>query len=297
MSFSNNLQNILEHYNLTAANAAYRCGITTEEFAGYLNGHYEADPRVLETMSNKFNVSVKELCGDDLEFTSFGNDFRRLREKSGLSRDEVSEVTGISMSVISTLERGITRSITKGTYAKLKDLFGNDIEVIAKRYGMKPMDKSEKVIVPPASEEQAQTGKAMWAQIAAGMTKKKMTQANLAKQLDVSTTTLGRIRRDGYIPTDAFKGKIAEVLGVDLSGQPDAQPVVKVAQPVVKVAEKPKREFQKDWVDLLGYIDSDSEFRKATVALFKYVFDGGELAAIEDAPQANMIMKMIGGKR
>lgn len=290
MSFSNNLQNILEHNNLTAANAAAMCGITTDEFAGYLNGHYEADPRVLETMSNKFNVSVRELCGDDLEFTSFGRDFRRLREKSGLSRDEVSEVTGISMSVISTLERGITRSITKGTYAKLKDLFGNDIEVIAKRYGMKPMDKSEKVIVPPASEEQAQTGKAMWAQIAAGMTKKKMTQAKLAKQLDVSTTTLGRIRRDGYIPTDAFKGKIAEVLGVDLSSQ-------KVAQPVVKVAEKPKREFQKDWVDLLGYIDSDSEFRKATVALFKYVFDGGELATIDDAPQANMIMKMIGGKR
>ena len=290
MSFSNNLQNILEHNNLTAANAAAMCGITTDEFAGYLNGHYEADPRVLETMSNKFNVSVRELCGDDLEFTSFGRDFRRLREKSGLSRDEVSEVTGISMSVICTLERGITRSITKGTYAKLKDLFGNDIEVIAKRYGMKPMDKSEKVIVPPASEEQAQTGKAMWAQIAAGMTKKKMTQAKLAKQLDVSTTTLGRIRRDGYIPTDAFKGKIAEVLGVDLSSQ-------KVAQPVVKVAEKPKREFQKDWVDLLGYIDSDSEFRKATVALFKYVFDGGELATIDDAPQANMIMKMIGGKR
>ena len=289
MSFSNNLQNILEHNNLTAANAAAMCGITTDEFAGYLNGHYEADPRVLETMSNKFNVSVRELCGDDLEFTSFGRDFRRLREKSGLSREEVCEVTGISMSVISTLERGITRSITKGTYAKLKDLFGNDIEVIAKRYGMKPMDKSEKVIVPPASEEQAQTGKAMWAQIAAGMAKKKMTQANLAKRLDVSTTTLGRIRRDGYIPTDAFKGKIAEVLGVDLS--------VKVAQPVVKVAEKPKREFQKDWVDLLGYIDSDSEFRKATVALFKYVFDGGELATIDDAPQANMIMKMIGGKR
>ena len=59
MSFSNNLQNILEHNNLTAANAAAMCGITTDEFAGYLNGHYEADPRVLETMSNKFNVSVK----------------------------------------------------------------------------------------------------------------------------------------------------------------------------------------------------------------------------------------------
>lgn len=45
---------------------------------------------------------------------------------------------------------------------------------------------------------------------------KRLQQAELAKRIDISTSTLGRIERGDKIPTDELLSKIAKQLNIDV---------------------------------------------------------------------------------
>lgn len=317
MSFSKNLATALNERKMTVDYASGRTGITSKDLNMFLNGIVEPDPSEIQKIADVLNVTVKDLGGDDdLTFTSFGAELKAMRERQGLTVSEASKLLGVSHQLVLDIERDVTSSPQKKTMSKYADLFGDEFMAIKRKYfpqGIKKhVNSGEIMTAKPDSPMEAAKAEAIKNAINMTMEKKKITNFAFCKRIGISHKTLEKIRIHGYLPTQKLYERIVEVLGYEPTAvripckEAPAKPVAKkVEKPVAKTAENPVVEviqppkkattatgFRREWADLLRYIDSDAEYRKATEALFKLVFDDTDVRQIDGCPQANMVLKM-----
>ena len=294
MSFASNLTAVMNHRNVNADQAAALCGISKSEFDAYLNCGCVPDPPTLRVMAERFGVRVVDLAGDDdLQFRSFGEDLRELRKKNGLTCSDVAKLIDVNPSVITKIESGLTKTPTSGTINKLKDLFGEDVNMIVKKYDLVSKNKkgsTTQLIIKPKTDADVQAGKMIGANISKAAKHLGMTYRDLAKASGLSMSTMNRIRAEGYQPTDETLDKIATALKVDASTLKVAEPPkMEAVKPEPVVAKSPKMAV----TEMLDYIDDDAEYRAAAREILHHIIDGTELHPI-GMPQADLIIKMIG---
>lgn len=284
--FATNLQRAIDFKGTTSGVVAARCGIPQHEFDLYVNGIVEPDAQRLEAISNNLGMSVKELAGDDeLTFTSFGSELRKLREEAGLTLSELQELTGVYAATISKYELGKTKTPTKESIDKIADVLGDGFMKIVERYipeAMTSMRKKNPTVLTPAkTDEERKSALAYGAGVRASREELGMSRETLSEKLGVSKSTIYRIEHEGYVPTDEFRQKLEAIISVT---------------PIEAEEPKPKAEFgfKKEWFALLDYLD-DADFRKATTALLNNLIDGTDIPDV-GSPEANLILRMIKGK-
>lgn len=291
--FSKNINTALEHANLTATECAHKLRILPSEFDVYAKGICFPDAATLGKIADVLHVKVKDLAGDEpLEYTSFGQELRAMREGLGLKRTEVAELTGVPYKSICNYESGLSKRLTKANVEKFTETFGGDFVTILKKYNMV---SNSNIACPATREAVIHPAKADETELARNFAEHvKLQRGNLtcrvyADHLGVSHSTLKRMESGEYVPTPKFAEKVGFVAEA---------PTVVVEEKLTMIAEqKPtatvERKFEKAWFNYLSFIDDNLEYRKAVKALVAYVFDGADLAEIPDAKEANLIFRMI----
>lgn len=288
--FSKNINTALEHANLTATECAHKLRILPSEFDVYAKGICFPDAATLGKIADVLHVKVKDLAGDEpLEYTSFGQELRAMREGLGLKRTEVAELTGVPYKSVCNYESGLSKRLTKANVEKFTETFGGDFVTILKKYNMV---SNSNIACPATRESLIHPAKADETELARNFAdyvkfhRGNLTRRVYADHLGVSHSTLKRMESGEYVPTPKFAEKVGFVA--------EAPTVVVEEKPTATVAEPTKeRKFEKAWFNLLSFIDDNLEYRRAVRALVAYVFDGVDLPEIPDAKEANLIFRMI----
>ena len=310
MGFSKNIVTAIENRKFAPEIFAGLCGITQNEMDTYIKADICPDPPTLRKMADVLKLKVSDIAGDDdLTFTSFGKELGELRKKGGMSRNELGTLIDKSNNSIAKYELNLCKT-PKDVNEKLTDLFGDDYVMLMKKYKVdeKPQAKAKtkpkrlvSFVNHPKTPEDRAYGKEIGAAIHEARKDLGVTIQYAASLLDVSPTTFVRLE-NGYIPTGSLVGTIKSVLGVDISKikRPEAivtskPEAVAPSKPEVVAPSKPEMvaPFKPVWIDYLDMIEDDSEYRKASTALLNHVFNGVVIPTLDDAPQANIILKMI----
>lgn len=298
--FANNMTKAMAHANLTASETAAKARIPSHEFEVYASGVCIPDAATLGKIADVLHVKVKDLAGDEpLEYTSFGQELRAMREGLGLKRTEVAELTGVPYKSICNYEMGLSKRLTKANVQKFAETFGGEFMTILKKYNVTcnsniACPKTREAVIHPAKADETELARnfAEYVKFQRG----NLTCRVYADHLGVSHSTLKRMESGDYVPTPKFAEKVGFVA--------EAPTVVVEEKPVVIAEKKPtviveahhheeKRSFEAAWFKYLSFIDDDHEYRKAVKALAAYVFDGVDLPEIPDAKEANLIFRMI----
>lgn len=289
--FSKNINTALGHANLTATECAHKLRILPSEFDVYARGICFPDAATLGKIADVLHVKVKDLAGDEpLEYTSFGQELRAMREGLGLKRTEVAELTGVPYKSVCNYEMDLSKRLTKANVQKFAETFGEEFMTILKKYNV---TCNSNIACPATRESLIHPAKADETELARNFAdyvkfhRGNLTRRVYADRIGVSSSTLNRMESGEYVPTPKFAEKVGFVA--------DVKPVVIAEEkPTATVAEPTKeRKFEKAWFNLLSFIDDNLEYRRAVRALVAYVFDGVDLPEIPDAKEANLIFRMI----
>lgn len=267
--FGANLNKALAHKGISPETCAARCRIPQHEFDLYTKGVCFPDAATLGKIADALGVRVKDLAGDmPLEYTTFGEELRALREAAGINRAEMSELTGIPYKSLCNYERGASKKVSEANFEKLKETLGGDFVTLVKKYevnGKAKRTHSVKTIRPAKTAEELTEAKRLAEKTAADRKAANLSREAYAEKIGVSATTVFRMESGEYCPVD-FK------------------PCDTVSQ------QKPK--LKADFFKLLDFIDDDKEYREAVKELIRWGFEGGELRPV-NRPQADLIFKMI----
>lgn len=268
--FGANLNKALDHKGISPETCAARCRIPQHEFDLYTKGICFPDAATLGKIADALGIRVKDLAGDmPLEYTTFGEELRALREAAGINRAEMSELTGIPYKSLCNYEGGASKRVSEANFNKLKEVLGEDFMTIAKKYeipsGKAKRTHSVKTIRPAKTAEEITEAKRLAEKTAADRKAANLSREAYAEKIGVSATTVFRMESGEYCPVD-FK------------------PCDTVSQ------QKPR--LKRENFDLLNFIDDDGEYREAVKELVRWGFDGGELKPV-NRPQADLIFKMI----
>lgn len=268
--FGSNLSKALAHKGISPETCAARCRIPQHEFDLYVKGICIPDAATLGKIADALSVRVKDLAGDmPLEYTTFGEELRALREAAGINRAEMSELTGIPYKSLCNYERGASKKVSEVNFNKLKEVLGDDFMTLVKKYEVPSKAKrthSAKTIRPAKTAEELTEAKRLAEKTAADRKAANLSREAYAEKIGVSATTVFRMESGEYCPVD-FK-------------------------PCDTVSQSQKPKLKRENFDLLDFIDDDKEYREAVKELIRWGFDGGELKPVNH-PQADLIFKMI----
>lgn len=284
--FGSNLSKALAHKGISPETCAARCRIPQHEFDLYVKGICIPDAATLGKIADALSVRVKDLAGDlPLEYTTFGEELRALREAAGINRMEMAELTGIPYKSLVNYESGNSKTVNRANFEKLHEALGEDFMNIVYKYNVS--DKANKprtaIIHPAKGDSEIAEAKRIGSVIKADRKSKGLTGTEYAKYLDVSRTTLLRIESGDYVLTPELEERLSAKVNLD------AEPVAITEEPVSH-NEKPK--LKRENFDLLNFIDDDGEYREAVKELIRWSFEGGELKPVNH-PQADLLFKMI----
>ena len=306
-NFTKNLQTAMNRKNYSRHDMAGLMGIRKEEFDLYADGIVTPDPATITKIADKLNVTVGDLGGDKLlTFSTMGEELRRLREANGFKINEAAMLVGIAPSVLSNIERGITKTLARQTREKFFKAYGDDYKKIERKY-FDPSAAEDiisrrhnPVVIKPICDTDREEGKRIKEIIDSRLAKIGMTLDEFASKADISKTTLSRIRLYGYRPTPELAERISKILDCEIKGT--VKPPTPAAPTVTVVTETPKATKEvKPTIDLisdfglLDFIEDDAEYRAAVKELVKYL-SGGEVTKT-GKPQADLVLKMVQSRK
>lgn len=319
MGISRNLAKAMELRDMTQDALEARCGMGTGGLSPYLKADCDPDPATLRSLAEALKVDVSDFYNENgIEFTSFGTEFKTLRESLGLSRNELAQLLEVRSNRIAKWELDMSKPNSE-LKEKLVDLLGSGYTKIVNKYVTPKVSKpkvattqtkkgtsgSTTLMSPPRTSEEEAKGKAIGKAVKAARKEMGLTSAYVASNLEISTSSLQRLEA-GYIPKGKLCDRLKRTLGVDVDkviverqkrepfGVSTTTPIGHKPEPVTITVKT--EHFKPEWVELLGYIEDDHQFRLAATQLFKLVFEGKELKPLADAPEANMVIKMIAKK-
>lgn len=308
-NFAQNLAIAMNRKGYTPQDMASSIDAPLDHVQGYLAGNFEPDPPTIRKMAEVLNLNVGDLGGDEiLTFDGFGAELRRMRHKAGLSGNELAHLLNMAPSVLLKIEKGTTKTASKETLDKLRDLFGDEFKSLERKYRKELVAENRRqqvVLIKPQNDDDRAAGAEVAGQINKALKATHLTVEQLATKADISLSTLNRIRLQGYRPTPELAERLSNVLGTEITvpvvTAPKAE-VASVTKPTAPiVALKPVsaestdtnlRNILNKGVDLLSYIESDAEYRAAASALMVYALDGTE-PDLSGYPQASLVFKMV----
>lgn len=268
--FGENLRTVMKIRDIDLPTLLARTRIPESVGTIYYNGDAIPDPPELQKIANVLGLQVPDLTGGvgSLKILPLNKELRNLREQADLSRDEMANMTTISVNTILKTEMREDKLMTKKIYFAYRDVFGEQFDRIDRIYNLK------------------------------GMIEVKRTPANVA----AAKYSIKNPFSQSPKPAAEDHGKTKPA--AENTAAKKAEPVFtkvenmeKIEVPAAGDAENavPGRQRQEVWVELLKAIDDDKEFRTAATAVIEYVISGKPLPVMKDSPQANLIFSFIKG--
>ena len=319
--FTKNIANAMEFKNIDVETLAARINISKDEMNCYVTGVCEPDPTTTEKIAKELNVTPRELF---VEFnpTSFGAELAELRQKSDFTQAEFAEMLGVSSSHYCNVETG-KRKPGAGMIQALCGL-GEEYVRVAKRYYPELMTQKARRVgtkkTHAVTDEDREIAEIIGVNVRAKREGMGLPRHIFAEKLYTSRETIKKIEHGRCIPSADFLAEIATICHCTVANLTTGTTITKImstptkeeretkaepkpevkAEPETKMAEpeptpkaEPTKVFRNEWLDLLSFIDNDTEFRKAILAVLDYYMNGTELPTLADMPEANMVLKMI----